>query len=657
MHLTKKIIFSFLIAINLLFIANSASAEKFDIQNYDIVIKVSENKTLTVTENIDTYFYKPAHGIFRKIPVKRNENIISLKANDISRSDFKNGKYTIRLGSPDSLIIGEKNYIIKYKHKINDYKNELYYNIIGTEWNTPIHNVSFKIIMPKKINPANVGISIGPFGAIGFKGIARYQVNGNIITGKMLKKLPKKNGITIKINLPKNYFTFPHQTFFEKYQQHIFSGIIIILTLISVVVWLLFGKDKHITPIVTFYPPKGLSSAQVGIIHSEKVKKEHLISLIYSLAADGYIEIITENSSDNEPDFKLVKLKEYDGIDKIQAKLMEILFTANQNLKLDFYNINAFNEALKNNSQDVATTKILGMEVSYYKGTNAMNNYQINPSIVTSCELQYSKTFYKEMIKLEKTLENFTNQIFTKSSLGFFIHAIIALCTAGVLVILSALILNFDFYFDFDTNPDSKKFLFMAIFAFLSFAKTFMAANFFIHDIVKDKLGCIVVFLLPFNLIPIGLVLYGAYTSDLMPLAILGIVCFYINVICYGNLHRWNAEARRLKAEILGFEKFLQVAEKHQLENLIRENPNYCYDIIPFAYSLDITDTWIKKLETLAMTNPNWCKGHFSSGSFSSMSKSLYNSARPNPSNGGASSRGGGGFSGGGSGGGGGGSW
>lgn len=112
--------------------------------------------------------------------------------------------------------------------------------------------------------------------------------------------------------------------------------------------------------------------------------------------------------------------------------------------------------------------------------------------------------------------------------------------------------------------------------------------------------------------------------------------------------------------KIQGFKMFLETAEKERLETLVDENPEYFYDILPYAYVLGVSDKWIKKFENIAIEQPNWYHGH---GVFSyytmchfmnSTVKSCENAMTSAPQ---SSSGGGGGFSGGGSGGGGGGSW
>ena len=95
------------------------------------------------------------------------------------------------------------------------------------------------------------------------------------------------------------------------------------------------------------------------------------------------------------------------------------------------------------------------------------------------------------------------------------------------------------------------------------------------------------------------------------------------------------------------------------------QNPQYFYDILPYAYVLGISDKWIKKFETINLQAPNWYDSNTSFnaitfGSFiSNTMNSAHSSMASSPSSSSSSSGGssGGGSSGGGSGGGGGGSW
>ena len=128
---------------------------------------------------------------------------------------------------------------------------------------------------------------------------------------------------------------------------------------------------------------------------------------------------------------------------------------------------------------------------------------------------------------------------------------------------------------------------------------------------------------------------------------------------------RRTEESHRNLEKIAGFRKFLATAEKSRLEALVQENPKYFYNILPFAYALDVTDKWVNKFEDIAIEPPEWYSGHnvFTPvAMWRTMDRTLNSAARvmvssPGRSSSGGGSGGGGGVSGGGSGGGGGGSW
>ena len=115
--------------------------------------------------------------------------------------------------------------------------------------------------------------------------------------------------------------------------------------------------------------------------------------------------------------------------------------------------------------------------------------------------------------------------------------------------------------------------------------------------------------------------------------------------------------------KILGFRRFLETAEKERLEALLEENPNYFYNILPYAQVLNITDKWANKFQGIEVDKSPYYTGYTDLNSYSmvriisanmnSISDTV-GSHNTSSSNGGFS---GGGFSGGGTGGGSGSSW
>ncbi len=91
---------------------------------------------------------------------------------------------------------------------------------------------------------------------------------------------------------------------------------------------------------------------------------------------------------------------------------------------------------------------------------------------------------------------------------------------------------------------------------------------------------------------------------------ILGFICTIISSICTYNLPKRNNNGLKLLGALLGLKHFIEVAKKHELEMLVKDNPNYFYDILPYAYILDVSDKWIKKFENITVLDPKWLVGN-----------------------------------------------
>ena len=122
---------------------------------------------------------------------------------------------------------------------------------------------------------------------------------------------------------------------------------------------------------------------------------------------------------------------------------------------------------------------------------------------------------------------------------------------------------------------------------------------------------------------------------------------------------------------ILGLKRFIKSAELPRLEKLVYENPDYFYNILPYAYVMALSDKWAKNFNKIDIKAPEWYSSStgdvlFNVWMFNSLMRNSCNAAANHivstmPDSGGgadfSSFSGGGGFSGGGFGGGGGGAW
>lgn len=587
----KKILLLFVLAFITLI---PAFAENFYIENYDVQIKVNKDKSLNITENIDTFFTQSSHGIFRTIPLGRNHvmDIVSSEQASISRNA---NSINIRLGNPDRYVLGKQNYNISYIFNILDRKdNEFYFNIIGTDWNVPINKVKFSVSMPDNFDPNKAGISIGSYGTRGFSDGAEYYIENNTIYGQTTKKLKPNEGITLRIELPNGYFSCASPDFTEKYP---FLGLALLATGLSYLLWFKIGKDNITIPVVSFYPPKNMNSAVAEAVYKGKdVSNKGLSSLIVYFASKGYLKI-----TDNSDGFTLEKLKEYDGKNQTEKNFFKALFD--------------------------------------------------HGNKVNDTDLSESRSFYNTCQTIMKELTDFTRKIiYEEDSIDPFNYFLSLICLLSVISLFLFALIDYNF-----SNIVTMEEPIFPLILFPIIALIVLCTS-------KNKTISLYIWVLGFGGVPafiVGKQIIPVTTITLFEI-IFYVVCIIICAICLKELPKKNARGQRLLGQLLGLKKFIEVTEKNRLKTLVEDNPEYFYDILPFAYIFGISDIWIEKFESIMQISPDWYQGnHFSSKSFNNLTRNMANASAPSVANGGisTSSSGGGGFSGGGSGGGGGGSW
>lgn len=628
------------------------STYDYVIDKYDINIIVNENNTLDITETITAYFNIPKHGIFRTIPLKNTitrldgttsknrTQVTNLSVDNEYTTSRENGNYKIKIGSEDSTLTGEKTYVIKYtynlgKDHVKDY-DELYYNIIGDEWDTVIGNINFTITMPKDFDSSKLGFSSGEKGSTDNSKI-KYNVSENKITGSYDGILGVNEALTVRCELDEGYFVGAGLSI--NVMDYIFFLFPILFLGISIVIWYKFGRDDKVVETVEFYPPEGFNSLEVGYLYKGNADSQDVTSLLIYLANKGYIKIAeTEEKSlfSKSKGFKITKLKEYDGNNLNEQLFLNGLFRKN------------------------SSTTLVSNE----------NNYEEdNVNEVTS--LQLYDNFYVTMRKILFNVNNKENEnkIFDKTapskSKFIILMIIVTYCLITIppifaygqsVIIIGALLFP------------GIGFTLMFSMVFGSSQTVYVNGRATNSSIVTKIFG--LVWGIMFGGIPWACLVLPALLQDPIYLIghIVGVVCVFGMMICLKYLPKRTKYGNEILGKIEGFKNYLETAEKEKLEAMVMQDPTYFYNILPYTYVLGVSDKWIKKFETISLQAPSWYDspnafnaatfGAFMNNTMSSALNSM--SSSPSSSSGGGSSSGGssgGGSSGGGSGGGGGGSW
>lgn len=77
-------------------------------------------------------------------------------------------------------------------------------------------------------------------------------------------------------------------------------------------------------------------------------------------------------------------------------------------------------------------------------------------------------------------------------------------------------------------------------------------------------------------------------------IAIVTLLCLLTYILCPFMEYR-NKEGKIVIGQLLGLKEYLELAERERIEALINENPKHFYDVIPFAYVLNVSNKWIEK--------------------------------------------------------------
>ena len=608
---------------------SSAYLNQYVIRHYQVDIIVNEDNTFEVTETIDAYFDEGAgkHGIIRSIPLKntvvrtdgtRSTNRVTISDTDVDapfKIERQNGNYNIRIGSASQTVEGDVRYVIRYRYDIGKDplkgKDEFYYNIIGTQWDTDIESVDFTVTFPKDFDPSSLGFSAGYAGSTASENVM-YKVTGKTVEGYYRDVLGPNHGLTMRIELPEGYFI--HEPDLMERTAGFLTAIPLFGILAAALIYLLFIKSPKPVEPVSFYPPDGLNPLEIGYLYDGVVNKKDVTSLLIYLANQGYLEILPDG-----PFYKIRLLKEnYEGNDPREQEFF------------------------------------LGLRDRAFRGIVrevdlADSFYTVVSRIARSYLTKERKRSVLEPVAGAKILTALTGVIMFAASMTSMAYfgtgstktALIAGATGTGMLLFYSIFL----YMGLSRIQDGNKAVGIIIFVFviLHFLVMFGVIGFLL-------LGFDALAGTPYLLIcPLGMILGAA-------------------VLLFGlRFKKRTAYGNEMLGRIRGFRYFLEMAEKPQLEALVQENPSYFYDILPYTYVLGLSEKWISRFDGIAVPPPSWYAGA-DVNDFRSVNESIRSSMRsfsscmtssPSSSSDGysSSSSSGGGSSGGGSGGGGGSSW
>ncbi len=525
------------------------------IENYKMDIIVNEDNTFDVTETIDVRFTEDGkRGIIRNIPrvndLKRENGeyskniayLTNLEVND----DFKYTKdrkyYNIKIGKNDVVASKEKTYIIKYKYDIGKDPlkdiDEFYFYIIGEGWNTTINNVEFKIKMPKMFDENKVKF----FNVYknNFRNLhLNYIIREKTIIASYNKKLQPNEGLSIRMILPKGYFYRKWIPFTNAMLIKMFISLILVI--VAIIIWMSDEKKKWIVCKKEYYPPNNMNSLVLTLLYYGI--KDDAVMLLVSLLNKGYLrfEEIRYDLS-NWKNFKIIKIKDYDGNDKYEKIIFEELFK--------------------------------------------------NKDVIEKEEYKYIINDITQKVYDGIDIESFNKKRIDKKSVRI----------KNLIFIMSMIVMMFMFWSSL--SDIVIKAIIMLVFRWVEKR---------MYPFIKTKTYWI--FIMSLIIVPLDFLFNGIIRLEDSYLIefIFESVCFFILTVLFIKKNKVIKENIMILERIDSFYKFLRNPRKDKLNELIKNDPNYLYKMIPYIVSLNLLERYNNKyIKDLlnALGSPAWYEGN-----------------------------------------------
>lgn len=592
----------------------------YEILHYGVEVETHENNTYSIVETLDVFFNEERHGIYRDIPLRFGGNRTAVTDVEVEGGPVLVQKYPtyirLKIGDADTTITGNQTYHISYTLNLGKDQakgfDTVYLNLIGAYWDAPIWEADFTVHMFTDFSLSDVSMVQGSEGAASSTHLI-WQADGDTITGRTTQLLSPYEGVTLKVDLPEGAFTGDNNAYDP------FRWTVMILAALTVggalTLWLLYGRDPQMAPVVEFKAPDGFSPAEVGYIIDEKVDNEDLSAMFIYWASHGHMRI--EELPHRK--FRLIKLSDLDEGHPAHEKT-------------------AFNGLWTRGSDGIVEAKDL--KNSYYTVANTFR----------------SKTASVFTRRKKKRLYD------KKSDIASGIIAFMSALCFWTLCMLWAWMSSEEFL----AGAMLACFMTMPYYLFAMGWKWIQRRWRRNSTTVKVLTMVAMIFITLFLLLLVNVMSEESLTPFERNTLLLASLAA---ILLRPFIRKRTPWGHALTERVLGFRQFMMDAERDRIEQLMDENPQYFYDVLPYAIALGVTNKWAHKFEGLLTQPPDWYQPHSMSyfstshlvNSLSRTTQSVNSMATSSPSSSG-SGGGGGGFSGGGSvggggGGGGGGSW
>lgn len=564
------------------------------IKNKEIYIEVTDEQDFIVSQKISIV----ANHTYTYYPLELEMNAFDY--DEVSVRDFSgtlDGRrieddYSVSMNNP-----GEHEIVLNYTlHPKKILDQELEFELQNSYEDTQVEKIHFEIVLPQI---RNYGVTFNRYNDELDKTRYILSEEGNILTFESNSVLQAAEEAVVAVYVSE-----------DDYYRPIPISILITLALglvfLAFVTYLKFIKyrSERLVDPISFYPPKGVNSAEAGYLIDNRLSDSDITSLIFQWASYGSLKIV-----EFDDEITLVRLKELpSSCEESEKRLFRALFkyglddqVCEDDLKYHFY-------------RDIET---------YRKAVQRKYKKEVIIENPTAKKVGKACTILAALFPIIMILV--INMTEANREFGYGVSIIFSMITLMPLILMIILL--------------------------FVFKRLIISTG---NSVVR------VVYI-----VAIGIPLFIMLLTTTIFIEVYAEYFLYSCLICVlamiisGTITQRTEEGTRLLNELRGFKRFIKTAEKEKLEMLLEEDPEYYYAVLPYAQTLKVTKIWQRKFEDIAMLPPAYYESstpysyytfnRFYRNMSRTMEKSTVRPQSSGSSSGGFSS-GGGGFSGGGGG-------
>lgn len=533
---------------------------------YTVNAQVNEDRTIIFAEEISFKMNETKNSFYRALPIE-GDRFLNITAEGVDNPEFS---YNLA-DNPDvdgfmdincygGLYRGATlTYRFAYTMECDFSNTEkgMIVDFVGAGWPFALENVDVNISFPAaladyQIYSSAFGGSSNDYARVVEKTDTRLRLHADELPLCYSEYGKFAAPITVEFNLVDGGFLPSEGLDFIRPTLWIGAVCGLVILAVAAVLFFFSARKPILSTVVSFKAPEGKDPMSVGYLLDGMIDNEDVTSMIYYFASKGYLHIAQEDG-----EMVLIRKCEYDLPDG-ESEHAKVLFaglfkrgrtrTTVADLKEEYY-------------QDVDKARVL---IGEEKKSGMYQKTSIARFV--GCSVLAMALFF--------LVPALTGVLYVGGGYLSLVGGMIMLFPVGIGSVLLFALENYRYKW--------KK---MKALAWVAILVSML----------------------------IGVLFYAmAYTHLLTTLECILTLSFgYGILLLNGGMLVRTEEHTETLGRILGFKEFILVTKKDRLEEMLEQNPELFYDVLPYAQVLGVSDIWEEKFRAITIRPPSWYEGDY----------------------------------------------